>query len=69
MNDKDKIYESIANYTKFKVVEMLIEKHLNSKLDNINKVEEIADDILNVLSICGMKYYGELKQNFGDEDE
>ena len=65
----DRMYESIANYTKFKLVEMLIKKHIDCKLNNINKIEEVADDVLNILSICGMKYYGELKQNFGDDDE
>ena len=65
----DEMYESIANYTKFKLVEMLIEKHKDNKLDNLNIIEDIADDVLNILSICGMKYYGELKQNFGDKDE
>ena len=66
---QDKLYEEIQNYTKYKLVEMLIEKHKDNKLDNLNIIEDIADDVLNILSIGGMKYYGELKQNFGDKDE
>ena len=71
MIEKDnKLYESVNNYTKFKLVEMLIEKHNNSKLklDNLNAIEDLADDVLKVLSICGMKYYSELKGKFeGDK--
>ena len=63
----DKLYESIGNYTKYKLVEMLIEKHKDSKLDNLNAIEQVADDVCNVLSICGLKYYQELKGQFKDE--
>ena len=70
MTEDKKLYESVHNYTKFKLVEMLIEKHNNSKLklDNLNAIEDLADDVLKVLSICGMKYYSELKGKFeGDK--
>jgi len=60
----DKVYEDVNNYTKYKLVEMLIEKHKDSKLDNLNEIEEIADDVLYTLSLCGMKYYTELKGKF-----
>ena len=63
----DKLYESVGNYTKYKLVEMLIEKHKDSKLDNLNVIEQVADDVCNVLSICGLKYYQELKGKFKDE--
>ena len=69
---KDMLYESVGNYTKFKVVEMLIDKHKDSKLDNLNAIEQIADDVCNVLTVCGMKYYSELNDRFsvkGDSDE
>ena len=69
---KDMLYESVGNYTKYKVVEMLIEKHKDSKLDNLNVIEQIADDICNVLTVCGMKYYSELNDRFsvkGDDNE
>ena len=66
MND-DKLYESVGNYTKYKLVEMLINKHKDSKLDNLNAIEQVADDVCNVLSICGLKYYNELKGQFKDE--
>ena len=61
------LYESVGNYTKYKLVEMLIEKHKDSKLDNLNAIEQVADDVCNVLSVCGLKYYNELKGNFKDE--
>ena len=64
--------EEIHNYTKFKLVEMLIEKHKDSKLDNLNAIEQIADDVCTVLTMCGMKYYSELNDRFsvkGNDDE
>ena len=63
----DRLYESVGNYTKYKLVEMLINKHKDSKLDNLNAIEQVADDVCNVLSICGLKYYNELKGQFKDE--
>ena len=62
-NKKDIFYENVHNYTKFKLVEMLIEKHKDSKLSNLNKIEEVTDDILQILAICGLKYFGQLKHN------
>ena len=66
MND-DELYESVGNYTKFKLIEMLIEKYKDKSLDNMNVMEQLADDVCNVLSICGLKYYQELKGKFKDE--
>ena len=63
----DQLYESIGNYTKFKLVEMLIEKYKDKKLDNLNQIEQLADDVCNVLSVCGLKYYQELKQEFDEK--
>jgi len=63
---KDKVYEDVNNYTKYKLVEMLVDKHKDSKLDNLNVIEEIADNVLTVLSVCGLKFYNELKGKFND---
>ena len=63
---EEKIYEDVHNYTKYKLVEMLI-KRLNDgrlNLDNLNSIEHVADDVLKVLAICGMKYHQELKSKF-----
>ena len=57
----DKLYESVGNYTKYKLVEMLIDKYKDKQMDNLNQIEQLADDVMNVLSVCGMKYYQELK--------
>ena len=62
--DKNKIYEDVHKYTKFKLVEMLIDKHLDKKLKSINAIEQIADDVLSTLAVSGMKFYSELKENF-----
>ena len=61
------LYESVGNYTKYKLVEMLIEKHKDKKMNNLNQMEQLADDVMNVLSVCGMKYYQQLKGKFKDE--
>ena len=63
---EDKIFESVHNYTKYKLVEMLIERMNNGKLnlDNLNAIEDVADDVLKVLAICGLKYHIELKGKF-----
>ena len=61
------LYESVNNYTKYKLVEMLIEKHKDKKMNNLNQMEQLADDVMNVLSVCGMKYYQQLKGKFNDE--
>ena len=37
-----------------------------NNFNNLNKIEEVADDILNVLSKCGLKYYNELKEGFNE---
>ena len=60
----DNIYYSIHNYTKFKLVEMLIKKYKDKKLGNLNAMEELSDDVLNILAICGLKYHQELKNKF-----
>tara|TARA_B100000683_G_C12248128_1_gene456248 strand:+ start:37 stop:237 length:201 start_codon:yes stop_codon:yes gene_type:complete len=65
MSDK-KLYKNVHNYTKFKLVEMLINR-LNdgrTKVDDMNSIEELADDVLKVLAVAGMKYYQELKGDF-----
>ena len=63
----DKLYESVGNYTKYKLVEMLIDKHLDKKLKSMNAIEQLADDVMNTLSVCGLKYYQELKQEFDEK--
>ena len=68
MAEKKELYESVHNYTKFKLVEMLIHR-LNdgrTKIDDLNSIEDLADDVLEILAICGLKYQGELKKEFGD---
>ena len=51
--------DKIHNYTKYKVVEMLIKKHKENKLnlDNLNAMEELAEELISVLSLVGAKFY------------
>ena len=64
--DNDKLYDSVHNYTKFKLVEMLIERLNNgkTKVDDLNSIEDLADDVLKTLAISGMKFYQELRGEF-----
>ena len=66
MDEREIIYERVGNYTKYKLVEMLIEKH-KDKFKNLNQVEELADEILQVLSIAGLKHYNELRKGFNED--
>ena len=43
---------------------MLIDKYKDTKLDNINSIKQMSEDILKVLAIAGMKYYSELREEF-----
>ena len=66
--DKDQLYEKVNNYTKYKLVEMLIEKHKDKSLNNLNAIENLADDVLDILTICGLKFYGEMSNVFKEKD-
>ncbi len=62
----EKLYNDVHNYTKFKLVEMLINR-LNdgrTKVDDLNSIEDLADEVLQTLAIAGMKFYSELKEDF-----
>ena len=63
MSSKEKLFEEIHNYTRYKLVQMLIEKHKDSKLDNLNAIEQLSEDVLDVLTLCGMKFYTKGKTN------
>ena len=66
MNKEDRIYEDVHNYTKYKLVEMLINRFNDDriKLDNLNSIEDLADDVLKTLAAAGLKFHNELKGNF-----
>ena len=52
--------ERIHNYTKFKVVEVLINKHVEGNtLSSFKEVEDVAQNILDMLGLVGAKFYGE----------
>ena len=64
MEKNDKLYEQVGNYTKFKLIEMLIEKYKDKSLDNFNAIEQLADDVTQVLTVAGLKFYNELNEEF-----
>ena len=54
--------EQIHNYTKFKVVEVLINKHQEGNtLSDLDEVEDVAQDIVDMLGMVGAKYYAKGK--------
>ena len=66
MSEEKKIYKDVHNYTKFKLVEMLINR-LNdgrTKMDDMNSIENLADDVIRVLTIAGLKFHQELRGEF-----
>ena len=66
MSEDKKIFKDVHNYTKFKLVEMLIHR-LNdgrSKMDDMNSIENLADEVLQTLAKSGMKFYQELREEF-----
>ena len=62
--ENKKVFKEVNNYTKYKLVMMLIEKYKDKKIDNINLIEELSDVILKVLAVAGIKYYSELRREF-----
>ena len=66
MSEEKKIFKDVHNYTKFKLVEMLINR-LNdgrTKMDDMNSIENLADDVIRVLTIAGLKFHQELREEF-----
>ena len=55
--------EQIHNYTKYKVVEVLINKHKEGNtLSDLDEVEDVAEDILTMLGLVGARYYAKGKR-------
>ena len=61
--NSEQFLTKVHNYTKYKVVEMLVTKHKENKLqlDNLNAMEDLADDLILILSLIGEKFYLERK--------
>ena len=54
--------EQMHNYTKYKVVEVLINKHKEGNtLSDLDEVEDVAEDVLTILGLVGAKYYAKGK--------
>ena len=66
MPEDKQLYDSVHNYTKFKLVEMLINRFNDgrTKMDDMNSIEDLADEVLQTLAISGMKFYQELREEF-----
>ena len=53
--EERKYLERLHNLTKYKLVEMLINKYKDKKIQNLPMMEELAEDILVVLDKVGNK--------------
>ena len=54
--------EEIHNFTKYKVVEVLINKHQEGNtLNSLDEVEDVAQGIIDMLGLVGAKYYAKGK--------
>ena len=54
--------EEIHRYTKYKVVEVLINKHREGNtLSDLDEVEDVAEDVLTMLGLVGAKFYSNAK--------
>ena len=58
---KEHMLEKIHNYTKYKLVEMLIEKH-QDRFEDMDTIDEVSEDVLDILTLCGLKFYGGMKK-------
>ena len=55
--------EEIHRYTKYKVVEVLINKHVEGNtLSSIDEIQDVAEDVLNILGLVGAKFYARGKR-------
>ena len=55
--------EEIHRYTKFKVVEVLINQHVEGNtLSSLKEVEDVAQDIVDMLGLVGAKFYARGKR-------
>jgi len=55
--------EQIHNFTKYKVVEVLINKHNEGNtLSSLDEVEDVAEDVLTILGLVGARYYAKGKR-------
>ena len=54
--------EEIHRYTKYKVVEVLVNKHNEGNtLSDLDEVEDVAQDIVDMLGLVGAKFYAKGK--------
>ncbi len=60
---KKHILDEVHNYTKYKVVELLIKKHQDGiTLKNFKEIENLSEDILNILGLVGAQFYAKGKR-------
>ena len=53
--EQRKYLERLHKLTKYKLVQMFIDKYKNKKIQNLNVMEELAEDVLSVLDKIGNK--------------
>ena len=56
--ESEHFLKTVHMKTKYRIVETLVDKYQYKKLDGLDIIEDIADDILKTLSIVGADMYG-----------
>jgi len=56
--DSDFFVNTIYNKTKYQLMKKIIAKYAHQKLDSLDKCEDLADDIINILMVVGADTYG-----------
>jgi hypothetical protein len=58
MLDSEFFTNAIYNKTKYRLVKTIVDKYAHEKLDSLDKCENLADDIINILFVVGADMYG-----------
>jgi len=69
MLDSEFFTNAIYNKTKLRLVKTIVDKYAYEKLDSLDKCEDLADDIMNILFIVGADMYGRYGKHLEDEDK
>ena len=58
---------AVYNKTKYNLVKTIVDKYAHEKLDSLDKCENLADDIMNVLFVVGADMYGRYGKELDDK--
>ena len=70
MLDSEFFTNAVYNKTKYQLVKTIVDKYAYQKLDSLQKCEDLADDVINILYVVGADMYGRYGKNIveGNDD-